>query len=99
MNRGRVLIRVAGSLLIGVVASALTALPYAILTMTIYFQATKNCGFKCSEYFEQLPSQGPVLMEEKQTGPTIFKEIINHKFMCLNIQEKRRRCVLLQKVS
>lgn len=99
MNRGRVLIRVAGSLLIGVVASALTALLYAILTMTIYFQATKNCGFKCSEYFEQLPSQGPVLMEEKQTGPTIFKEIINHKFMCLNIQEKRRRCVLLQKVS
>ena len=72
MNRGRILIRVAGSLLIGTVASALTALPYAILTMIVYFQATKNSGFRCSEYFEQLPNQGPVLMEEKRTGPTIF---------------------------
>lgn len=35
----------------------------------LYFDVTENCGYKCSDYFEQIPKEGPIqIYGEKSTG-------------------------------
>lgn len=59
-NRARLLARVSGSAVIGFVGALFSIVPYAVLMMVIYFDTIENCGYKCSDYFEQLSKQGPV---------------------------------------
>ena len=68
-NRIRLFVRLMGATAIGFLGALFSTLPYAVLMMVIYFDTTKNCGYNCSDYFEQLPKEGPVnICAEKSTG-------------------------------
>ena len=68
-NRARLFARVSGSAIIGFVGALFSIFPYAVLMMVIYFTSTENCGYKCSDYFEHIPKEGPVqIYGEKSTG-------------------------------
>jgi hypothetical protein len=68
-NRARLFSRVIGSAIIGFVGALVATLPYCILMLLLYFNATENCGYKCSDYFEQLPKEGPAkIYGEESTG-------------------------------
>lgn len=68
-NRARLFIRVARSAIIGFAGALVATLPYCILMLLLYFNATENCGYKCSDYFEQFPKEEPVkIYEEESTG-------------------------------
>ena len=68
-NRARLVSRVAGSAIIGFLGALFATLPYCIFMLLLYFDATENCGYKCSDYFEQLPKEGPVkTYGEESTG-------------------------------
>ena len=67
-NRARLFTRLAGSAIIGFVGSLVATFLYAILMLVLYFNATENCGYKCSDYFEQLP---------KAKATKIYSEKIN----------------------
>ena len=72
-NRARLFSRVAGSAIIGFVGALVTTVPYCILMLLLYFNATENCGYKCSDYFEQLPKEGPAqIYGEESTGHLII---------------------------
>ena len=72
-NRARLFARVSGAAIIGFVGALFSALPYAVLMMVFYFNATENCGYKCSDYFEQLPKEGPVeICGEESTGHLVI---------------------------
>ena len=67
MNRGRILLRIVGSLVMGATASLFTTFYYSLMTTIIYFELTQNIGFRCSQYFEQLPAPANhVLLEGKK---------------------------------
>lgn len=59
-NRIRLFARLMGTATIGFLRSLFSTLPYDILMMVIYFDTTENYGYNCSDYFEQLPKEGPV---------------------------------------
>lgn len=41
--------------------------------LVFYFSATENCGYKCSDYFEQLPKEGLVeIYGEESTGHLVI---------------------------
>jgi hypothetical protein len=70
-NRARLFARVSGAAVIGFVAALFSILPYAVLMLIFYFDTTENCSYKCSDYFEQLPKEGPIEIygkESKSTG-------------------------------
>nr|YP_010472458.1 hypothetical protein N4L43_pgp051 [Pleurosigma intermedium]UVG42069.1 hypothetical protein [Pleurosigma intermedium] len=68
-NRIRLFARLMGAVTIGFLGALSSTLPYAVLMMVIYFDTTENCGYNCSDYFEQLPKEEPVnIYEEKSTG-------------------------------
>lgn len=68
-NRARFFARVAGSAMIGFVSALVGTVPYAILMLLLSFSTTKNCGYKCSDYFEQLPKERPAeIYGEEPTG-------------------------------
>ena len=68
-NRIRLFARMMGATPIGFVGALFSMLPYAVLMMVIYFDITENRGYNCSNYFEQLPKEGPInIYEEKSTG-------------------------------
>lgn len=68
-NRARLFARVFGAAIIGFVGAVVSTLPYAILMLLLYFDATENCGYKCSDYFEHIPKEEPVqIYGEKSTG-------------------------------
>lgn len=72
-NRVRVSARVLGTAVIALVGGLFAALPFAILMALIYFDATVNCGYKCSDYFEHLPKEGPVRIHvEKPTSNLVI---------------------------
>lgn len=74
-NRARLFSRVIGSSIIGFVGVLVTTLPYCILMLLLYFDATENCGYKCSDYFEQLPKDGPAkIYGEESTGHVYIGE-------------------------
>ena len=50
MNRGRIITRTLASTMLGIVAVTIVTIPYAILTGLVYF--------------ELLPREGPIVMEE-----------------------------------
>lgn len=58
-NKGRLFTRMAGSAIIGLGGALVGTLSYAILLMLLFFNATENCSYRCSDYFEQLPREGP----------------------------------------
>ena len=62
-----------GAVVIAFCGALATALPYAVLMMVIYFDTTADCGYKCSDYFTELPKEGPVnIYEKKKTTGHIF---------------------------
>lgn len=68
-NRIRLFVRMMGTAAFGSLGALFSTLPYTALMMIIYFDTTENCGYNCSDYFEQLPKEGPVnIYEEKSTG-------------------------------
>ena len=68
-SRARLFARVSGSAIIGFVGALFSIFPYAVLMMVIHFNTTENCGYKCSDYFEQLLEKGPVeIYGKKSTG-------------------------------
>ena len=68
-NQARLFSRTVGSAIIGFLGVLFTTLPYCILMLLLYFNATENCDYKCSDYFEQLPRKGPVrIYNEESTG-------------------------------
>lgn len=68
-TRSRVLTCLGGSGLIGVVTALLTTVPYAILMFLLFFDASENCVYKYSDYFEQLPKEGSAkIYSENSTG-------------------------------
>ena len=54
-NPARLFTRLAGFAIIGFVGALVATIPYAIFMLLIFFNATENCSYKCSDYFEQLP--------------------------------------------
>lgn len=72
-NRVRISARVLGTAVIALVGGLFAAFLYAIFMALIYFDATENCGYKCSDYFEHLPKEGPVRIHvEKPTGNLVI---------------------------
>jgi len=72
-NRARLFTRVTGATIIGLVTSLFLSLSYGVLLVMIYFDMTENCGYKCSDYFEQLPKEGPVeIYGEELTGHLVI---------------------------
>jgi hypothetical protein len=68
-SRARLFARVCGSTILGLIGALFAMLPYAVLMMVIYFDTTKHCGYKCSNYFKELPKEGPVkIYAEKSSG-------------------------------
>jgi hypothetical protein len=68
-NQAQLFSRVAGSAIIRFLGALVATLPYGILMVLLYFNATENCGYKCSDYFEQLPKEGPAkIYGEESTG-------------------------------
>lgn len=68
-NRIRLFARLMGATAIGFLGALFSTLTYAVLMMVIYFDTTENCGYNYSDYFEQLPKEGPVnICDEKSTG-------------------------------
>lgn len=66
-HRARVLSRITVSGMIGVVGALMAPIPYCIFMVLVFFDASENCGYKCSNYFDQLPKEGPVRVYE-ETG-------------------------------
>ena len=74
-NRARLFARVSRSAIIGFVGGLFSIFPYAVLIMVVYFNTTENCGYKCSNYFEQLSKEGPVkIYGKKSTGHLVITE-------------------------
>lgn len=71
-NRIRLFARLIGATTIGFLGALFSTLPYAVLMMVIYFDTTENCGYKCSNYFEELPKEGPVKIYDKKSTGHIF---------------------------
>ena len=72
-SRARLFARASGSVIIGVVGILFSIFPYAALMMAIYFNTTENCGYKCSDYFEQLSKNGPVeIYGKSSTGHLVI---------------------------
>ena len=72
-NRARLFTRVFGAAMIGFLGALISTLPYAILIFLLYFDATENCGYKCSDHFEHIPKEGPVqIYAEKSTGHLVI---------------------------
>lgn len=72
-NPVRLIMRSLGAIVLGTVAAVGNMLPYGIILMLMYFDATKNCGHICSNYFEQLPKdQITKIFEGKErVGPQL----------------------------
>ena len=68
-NRARLITRVSGAAVIGVVSALVSSFLYGILLVLITFDITENCGYKCHDYFDHLPQDQPVrIYAEKLTG-------------------------------
>ena len=60
-NRARLLARLCVAGFFGSITSAVSVIfPHAILILLLSFDLTANCGYKCNDYFEHLPKEGPV---------------------------------------
>ena len=74
-NRARLFARVSGAAIIKFIGALFSIFPSAVLMMIIFFDTTENCGYKCSDYFEQLPKEGPVEIYGKEsTGHLLIAE-------------------------
>ncbi len=71
-NRARFVARVSGAAIIGFAGALFSMLPYAVLMMLIYFDTTQNCGYKCSDYFQQLPKEAPIKIHSKESNGHLF---------------------------
>ena len=71
-NRARLFARVSGAAVIGFVGALFSIFPYAVLMMVLYFNTTENCGYKCPDYFETLPKEGPVEIYKKESTGHVF---------------------------
>jgi hypothetical protein len=76
-NRARLFSQVVGSTIIGFLGALVATLVHCILMLLLYFNATENCGYKCSDYFEQLPKEGPTkIYREESTGHFLLEKTI-----------------------
>ena len=65
-SRAQFITWVVFSTAVGVVGAAANLLPYTVLIMILWFNSTENCGRKCSNYFEQIPKEGPFEIYKEQ---------------------------------
>ena len=78
-NRIRLFARVMEVTTIEFLGALFSTLPYAVLMMVISFDATKNCGYNCSDYCEQLPKDGLIkIYEAKSTGYVFIGVKVNN---------------------
>jgi len=56
-----------GASIIVLTGTWLSVFSYSLLVMIVYFLNTENCGYQRSDYFEQLPEEGPVKIYEKES--------------------------------
>ena len=74
-NLIRLLTRVSGTVVIGVLGTVFIIVLYAVFMAIIYFDQTQNCGYNCNAYFEQLPKQVPVkIYVEQPAGHLVITE-------------------------
>ena len=66
-NRVRLFARVTGAAMVGFIGGLMSMLPYAILIILLFFDVTKDCGYPCSNYFEKLSQEGPVIIYGETT--------------------------------
>jgi len=68
-SQARISFRVIGTAFIAFIGAVFNMLPYSILIALTYFDTTENCYHRCSDYFHELPAEGPVkIQREKSTG-------------------------------
>ena len=72
-NQARLIARVSGSAIMGFVTGLLAAFSYGIFMTVIFFNLTENCSYRCSDFFEQLPKEGPIqIVENQSTGNLVI---------------------------
>ena len=88
-NRARLVTRLIGSAIIGFVGALVEVFPYAVLLLLLSFSATENCGYRCSDYFEQLPKEGHAkIYGEESTGHLFIAENDNARQIEIYIPSK-----------
>ena len=56
-NRGRLYTRIAGSAVFGLVGAVFSVVSHAIALGVFYYFLTQDCGYRCDNYFENIPKQ------------------------------------------
>jgi hypothetical protein len=64
-HRARLLSRITVASMIGLFGALMAPIPYCVFMVLLFFDASENCGYKCSNYFDQLPKEGPVRVYEE----------------------------------
>lgn len=60
-NRVRINARVIGGAILGLGAALTNMFPYFVVMAMLYFSETENMGYTCSDYFDSLPQDNPVV--------------------------------------
>lgn len=71
-NQIRLFVRVLGAAVIGFSGALISAFPYAVLMMVLFFNSTTNCGYKCDEFFELYPKEKPAIIQAEQANGHIY---------------------------
>ena len=66
-SRKRMATRLSSSIITGIMAGVGFAVPAGVLMALMSFSMTENRGYQCEQYFEQLPSEGPIRVFDKQS--------------------------------
>lgn len=74
-NQLRLLVRVIFAGTIGVCASFFGSIQFIVFILAVSYNLTEDCGYKCSNYFEQLPKDEPIkILADQSTGHLLIKE-------------------------
>jgi hypothetical protein len=67
-NRVRLLTRLSGTFIIGVLGAIFSTLPYAIFMVLIYFEGSQNCGYNCDAHFQHVPKESIIRIYGEQSS-------------------------------
>jgi hypothetical protein len=74
-NRVRLLTRLSGSPVLGLLGAVFSIFPYAIFMALIYFSLTENCEYDCDAYFQHLSKEVPVeIYAQQSSGHLVISE-------------------------
>ena len=72
-NKMRAVYRIGGSAAIaGFVGFFSTSIRYGIIALIIHYQATENCGYRCSDYFEHISKDEPFFVSLDESSNKII---------------------------